>query len=115
MPGASRLGDSISGMTSGEHAGHVDELGNPLHPASPISGTISGNCSSTVFINVQPAATVGSTTTESDICDTGNGVVSTGSSKVFINGKPAARIGDTVIPHNGTASITGGSSSVIIG
>lgn len=115
MSGASRFGDLISGMTNGEHGGHYDAEGKPIHSASFISGTISGNCSPNVFINGKPVATIGSTTDEYDVCTNGNGVVSSGSSKVFINGKGCARIGDTVLPHNGTASITGGSSNVIIG
>lgn len=111
MPGASRLNDTIQGMTSGEHSGHLVP-----HPPLPITGYINGNCSSDVMINGIPAATVGSTTFEQDACcGTNSGVVAQGSSTVFINGKPAARIGDKIDPHNGTANITGGSSNVIIG
>ena len=109
MAGAARLGDAILG-TAGEHSGHTVP-----HSPVTISGSISGNCSDNVFINGKPAATVGSITTENDACcGSSNGTIAVGSNKVFINGKPAARIGDALAPHTGTASITGGSSNVII-
>lgn len=108
MASAARLGDSISGTTSGEHFGHLVP-----HPPGKITGTISGNCSSKVFINGIPAAFVGSATDEhDDCCPGGSGTVATGSSKVFIQGKPAARVGDKINPHNGTANISSGSSNV---
>lgn len=111
MPSAARLTDSISGTTSGEHSGHI-----PPHGPLVISGEISGNCSPNVFINELPASTVGSITTENDgCCGSSSGVVGVGSGSVFINGKPAARKGDTLIPHNGTGEVTGGSSNVFIG
>lgn len=110
MPGVARLDDSIKGTTSGEHSTHT------VSPCSPseISGFISGGCSSNVYCNGRPVATVGSITTENDsCCGSAKGTVATGSSRVFVNGKPIARIGDALNPHNGTASITGGSSNVI--
>lgn len=108
MPGVARLNDSIQGMTSGEHSGH-----STPHPPSPITGTISGNCSPNVFVNGLPAAYVGSITTEhDDCCGTNSGSVAEGSSTVFCNGNPLSRMGDAINPHNGTASITGGSSDV---
>lgn len=111
MPGASRLEDSIAGMTAGEHSDHPKE-----HTPLPITGRISGNCSPNVFINGKPAAYVGSVTTEyDDCCGSSNGSVASGSSSVFINGKPAARIGDPLNAHNGSAKITGGSGNVFIG
>lgn len=109
MPGVSRLNDSIAGTTSGEHSGHIYP-----HFPSPISGYISGGCSSNVFVNSSPVATVGSITKEVDACcGSSSGTVAVGSSTVFVNGKGVARIGDALNPHNGTASITGGSSNVI--
>ena len=110
MPGVARLNDSIAGTTSGEHSTHT------VSPCSPseISGFISGGCSSNVYCNGLPVATVGAITTEMDsCCGSAKGTVATGSSRVFVNGKPIARIGDALNPHNGTASITGGSSNVI--
>ena len=109
MAGAARLGDTISGI-AGEHSGHITP-----HSSVAISGNINGKCSDNVFINGKPAAFVGSTTIEYDACcGSSNGKVATGSSKVFINGKPAARIGDKLLPHTGTANITGGSDNVFI-
>lgn len=109
MPGVSRLNDSIAGTTSGEHSGHVYP-----HPPSPITGYISGGCSSNVFANGSPVATLGSITREEDACcGSSSGTVAVGSSTVFVNGKGVARIGDALNPHNGTANITGGSANVI--
>lgn len=82
MPGAARLNDSIQGTTAGEHTGHV-----PPHGPLPISGQISGGCSGDVNINGQPAATVGSTTTELDACCGSNsGAVAAGSGSVLSMG-----------------------------
>lgn len=109
MAGAARFGDAIHGV-AGEHGDHLIP-----HDSVVISGSISGNCSSNVYINGRPAATVGSTTTEADgCCGGGMGRVLTGSSKVFINGRPAARNGDMLAPHAGSASISSGSSNVDI-
>lgn len=110
MPGAARLNDSIQGTTGGEHTGHV-----PLMVPC-LSLDKSPGCSGDVNINGQPAATVGSTTTELDACCGSNsGAVAAGSGSVFINGKPAARLGDALAPHSGTGSISSGSSDVLIG
>ena len=109
MPGVSRLNDSIAGTTSGEHSGHISP-----HFPSPITGYISGGCSSNVFANGSPVATVGSITREEDsCCGSSSGTVAVGSSTVFVNNKGVARVGDAINPHNGTASITGGSTNVI--
>lgn len=112
MAQAARLGDSISGTTSGEHSGHS----NPSCSPTAITGSIRGGCSSNVFINGQPAAMVGSTTTEKDsCCGNSSGSVAQGSGSVFINGKAAARNGDNLNAHNGTAKISSGSGNVMIG
>lgn len=111
MPQAARQGDKIQGTTAGEHSGHID-----AHSPLPISGEISGGCSPNVFINGQPAAIVGSITTERDgCCGSSTGNVAVGSSSVFINGRPAARLGDALNPHNGSGSISSGSDDVLIG
>lgn len=111
MPSAARLGDSIAGTTAGEHAGHA-----PPHPPLPISGSISGNCSPDVLINGQPAAYVGSITTEQDACcGSSQGSIGAGSGSVFINGKAAARLGDSLSAHNGSGQVTDGSGDVFIG
>lgn len=124
MPNAARVGDSISGMTTGNHHcwqepiydedGEIIDYRTVCSPPSPIAGNITSG-SSNVYINGQKAAFVGSTTSETDAYDTGTGVVSSGSSKVYINGNRAARKDDTVTPHNGTASISSGSSNVFFG
>lgn len=111
MPEAARLNDSVAGTTAGEHSGHV-----PPHSPEPFSGEISAGCSSNVFINGRPAATVGSVTTERDgCCGSSQGAVAAGSSTVFINGKPAARNGDAISPHSGSGNISSGSGDVLIG
>lgn len=111
MPSAARLGDSIAGTTAGEHSGHATP-----HSPLPITGSISGNCSGDVFINGQPAAYVGSVTTENDACcGSSKGSVGAGSGTVFINGHQAARVGDALNAHNGTGQITGGSGDVSFG
>lgn len=111
MPQAARLGDLIQGMTAGEHSGHID-----AHAPLPITGTISGGCSADVFINGQPAATVGSVTAEHDACcGSSQGSVAVGSASVFINGKPAARKRDALAAHNGSGAVSSGSDDVLIG
>ena len=112
MAQAARLGDTVQGMTSGEHSGHEEEP----HGPSVISGEISGECSGDVFVNGKPAATVGSVTTETDDCCGGStGSIAAGSTSVFINGKPAARQGDALNAHSGEGNIASGSSDVQIG
>ena len=94
-------------MTTGEHADH-----DPPHPVSEITGNISGNCSSNVFINNIACAYVGSITSEFDICTNGSGSVSQGSPNVFVNNKAVARLNDATAPHNGSAKIIQGSPNV---
>lgn len=113
MPGVATQGSAIEGTTTGEHHGHYDEKGKPIHEAGPISGTIASNCSPNVFVNGKPVAFVGSVTDEQDNCGPGKGKVANGSGKVFVNGNPIARIGDSIQPHDGNAVITSGSSNVI--
>ena len=111
MAGAARLTDALAGETAGEHCGHLTP-----HDPGPITGTISGGCSDTVYVDGLAAATVGSITTEIDACCGGSaGSVAKGSASVYINGKAAARTGDALAAHNGTGSISGGSTDVQIG
>ena len=108
MPSVSRRGDSIYGTTAGEHSGHLI----PCNP-SPSTGSISGNCSPNVLVNGLPAARVGSSTVEYDsCCGSSSGSVGSGSSTVKVNGAPLARVGDRINAHNGSATISGGSSNV---
>jgi uncharacterized Zn-binding protein involved in type VI secretion len=80
------------------------------------SYTISSG-SESVFINGQPAARVGDSSTShlkpgGSSCPTHVATISQGSSSVFINGRAAARIGDAL---SGCTSIAQGSSDVFIG
>lgn len=112
MPSAARLGDSVAGMTGGEHSGHI----KPPHPPMGFTGEISGGCSGNVFVNRIPAAVVGSTTLERDgCCGQSSGSVGSGSGSVFINGISAARLGDALKAHSGQGNVTGGSGDVFMG
>lgn len=111
MPQAARLGDTIQGTTAGEHSGHWES-----HSPLPITGTISGGCSTDVLINGRGAAVAGSVTTEHDACcGSSQGAVAAGSATVFINGQPAARQGDALAAHSGSGTIASGSGDVLIG
>lgn len=111
MAGAARQGDSVLGITAGEHSGHTD----PHYPMQ-FTGEISGGCSSNVYINGRQAAHVGSITSEHDgCCGTGHGSVAGGSGSVFINGRGAARDGDVLSAHSGSGVVNSGSGDVIIG
>lgn len=123
MSAVARMGDSIQGRTTGEHNGHYDHDGDPIHGSGTLNGTITGNCSNFVFVNGKAMATVDSTTTEYDNCDSGrSGKLSAGSSFVFIQylyrgrlyESAVPRVGDSTSPHNGYAKITTGSPTVFI-
>lgn len=111
MPSAARLGDTVQGITSGEHSGH-----DPPHTPMQFTGEISGGCAPDVLINGRPAAFLGSSTTERDACcGASQGAVAAGSTTVFIHGKPAARLGDALAAHSGSGTVTSGSGDVLIG
>jgi uncharacterized Zn-binding protein involved in type VI secretion len=98
MPGASRLGDTL---TTG-------------HACSATSTVATG--SSSVFINSISAARQGDIVAPHTIlvgiyCVPHSAVVNAGSSSVFINGIPAARIGDSA----DMGALIQGSSDVYIG
>ena len=111
------------GADAGSPAARVGDVGQPgFHSGSQIV-----NGGSSVLINGQLAARVGSATTCPQIClipfplphSAGN--VTSGSSSVFINGVPATHLGGTII-EPGTPglcqpvhSIASGSSDVFIG
>lgn len=73
----------------------------------PFVGIIDGGLSTNVNIENKPAATVGSTATNTpphipqggsfSIPPTNKGTITTGSGSVMINGKPAARNGDSAL------------------
>jgi ribosome-associated protein YbcJ (S4-like RNA binding protein) len=108
MPSAVREGDSIAGRTTGEHHGHLLP-----HLPSDLGGSVYVPPKTrSVFINGKQAAVKGDQTNEWDNCGSGKGSIAVGSSNVFVNGKPFARKGDKVNPHNGNATISGGSPNV---
>ncbi|MDF2535125.1 MAG: motif [Bacillales bacterium] len=114
MSGIARQGDAITGTTNGEHAGHYDEWGSPIHGSSTISGTITSG-SPNVFINGKAVARAGDSTIESDACDSGqSGSLRSINRGVFVNGLPVALNGDAINPHNGTAHIVAGSGNVSV-
>lgn len=115
MAGVARISDSIRGRTTGEHHGHYDEYGNPIHGPGTLTGFISGNCSSNVITNGRQTAHIGSITTEFDNCGPGQGAVAQGLSSVLVNGIPISRLGDSINPHNGSAVITSASGNVFAG
>jgi uncharacterized Zn-binding protein involved in type VI secretion len=102
---------------------------SPVPTPCPFSGPIAGGLSSDVFINGLPAATVGSTATNTPPHvpvggtfvnpPTNRGQVSSGSKTVLINGKAAARAGDQALTCNDPTPMPVGSvvaqSTVLIG
>ena len=72
--------------------------------------------STTVFVNLTPAARLGDLSTPhlrpGKPCRPHVAVISSGSSTVFVNGKPLARVGDGLA---GCTSIASGSSTVFAG
>ena len=103
---AAKQGDQITAIDM--HIVLVPSPGGPVPTPlpHPSSGIIDGNLSPNVNIMGLPAATVGSTATNTpphiptppgtafQIPPTNRGVVIRGSSTVMINGRPAARAGD---------------------
>ncbi len=103
---AAKQGDQITAIDM--HIVMVPSAGGPVPTPlpHPFAGIIDGNLSPTVKITGMPAATVGSTATNTpphlptppgttfQIPPTNRGTVMLGSTTVMINGKPAARNGD---------------------
>lgn len=130
MP-AAKQGDQITGVDM--HIVLVPSAGGPVPTPlpHPFSGIIDGNLSTDVMIMGMPAATVGSTATNTpphlptppgttfQIPPTNQGTIMMGSTSVFINGKPAARNGDSAqtcadpVPNPGSQVIAAG--TVMIG
>lgn len=95
----------------------------------PFMGILDGGLSSDVLIEGRPAATVGSTATNTpphipqggpfQIPPTNQGRITTGSGTVLINSKPAARNGDTAMTCNDPVELPVGQvvavSTVLIG
>ncbi len=103
---AAKQGDQITAVDM--HIVIVPSPGGPVPTPlpHPFSGILDGNLSSSVTIGGLPAATLGSTATNTpphlptppgtafQVPPTNRGTVMQGSSTVTINGKPAARAGD---------------------
>lgn len=126
---AAKQGDQI--VATDTHIVMIPSPGGPVPTPlpSPFVGMIDGNTSSNVDIMGQPAATVGSTATNSPAHipaggpfqspPSNNGSIELGSNSVFINGKAAARMGDTAKTCNDPADLLAGTvvavSTVFIG
>ena len=112
---AAKQGDFIQGTDT--HITMVPSPGGPVPTPGPyvFNGIIDGNLSSDVYIDKMPAATVGSTATNTpphipiggpfQVPPSNKGIIMMGSSTVFINKKPAARMGDTANTCNDPAGM----------
>jgi uncharacterized Zn-binding protein involved in type VI secretion len=125
------MGDKITATDT--HIVMVPSPGGPVPTPTPLPfvGTITGNCSPNVLIGGKPAATVGSTATNTpphivpppttfQIPPTNLGTIIMGSATVLINNKPAARTGDQATTCNDPAplpvgTVVGTAATVIIG
>jgi uncharacterized Zn-binding protein involved in type VI secretion len=127
MP-AAKQGDRIVAIDT-----HIVQPPGPVPPVPapcPFDGPLTGNLSPNVFVQSLPAATFGSTATNTPphvptvpgtfvIPPTNLGEVTAGSATVLINGKPAARQGDTATTCNDPVPLPVGTvtaiSTVLIG
>lgn len=112
---AAKMGDTITAIDT--HIYMIPSPGGPVPTPlpSPFNGIISGGCSTDVLIEGKPAATAGSTATNTpphlpqggpfQVPPTNQGTIIAGSSTVFINGKPAARAGDMANTCNDPAGV----------
>ena len=129
---AAKQGDKI--VASDVHIVLVPAPPGPPVPTPlphPFSGIINGNVSKDVFITGLPAATLGSTATNTpphiptppgvsfQKPPTNMATIIKGSATVLINGKPAARAGDTANTCNDPADLPVGTvvaaGTVLIG
>jgi uncharacterized Zn-binding protein involved in type VI secretion len=123
MPAAAKQGDMVTGQDT--HIIMVSTPGGPVPTPTPMpfNGTITGGCSTDVFIDGKPAAVVGSTATNApahipaggpfQAPPTNSGDVILGSGTVLINGKAAARSGDTVNTCNDPAPLPNGTIQAV--
>ena len=126
---AAKQGDQITATDI-----HIIMIPSPTGPVPtplphPFMGVLDGGLSSDVLIEGRPAATVGSTATNTpphipqggpfQIPPTNQGRITTGSGTVLINNKPAARSGDTAMTCNDPVELPVGQvvavSTVLIG
>ena len=104
MPFAAKQGDKVTALDTHlvQPPGSVPPVPTP---GLPFNGIVDGSLSSDVTIEGMPAATVGSTATNTPphVAPTGmfvnppsnQGTIISGSTTVSINSQPAARAGDT--------------------
>ena len=120
-PSAAKQGDSI--VATDTHLVQPPGTSPPVPGPYPFNGTIDGNLSSDVTIEGMPAATLGSTATNTPPHipvggtfvnpPTNQGTITAGSATVTINGKPAARAGDTAITCNDPAPLPVGTVEAV--
>jgi uncharacterized Zn-binding protein involved in type VI secretion len=128
---AAKQGDQITAVDM--HLVMVPSPGGPVPTPlpHPFTGIVDGNLSSNVNIMSRPAATVGSTATNTpphlptppgtsfQVPPANRGTIIRGSATVLINGKPAARAGDTAQtcaePAPNMAAQVVAASTVLIG
>ena len=105
---AAKQGDRVTALDV--HLIQPPATSPPVPTPHHFSGILDGSLSSDVNVMGMPAATVGSTATNTPphipiggtfvIPPKNRGQVVKGSATVFINGKPAARAGDTALTCN---------------
>lgn len=126
---AAKQGDRI--VATDTHIVMIPSPGGPVPTPlpHPFTGIIDGSLSSDVNIEGKPAATQGSTATNTPAHipqggpfqkpPTNRGTIQVGSGTVLINGKPAARNGDAAITCNDPADLPAGTvvavGTVLIG
>jgi uncharacterized Zn-binding protein involved in type VI secretion len=110
---AAKQGDKI--LATDTHILMIPSPGGPVPTPTPMPfvGTITSGCSTDVFIEGKPAATVDSIALNQPMHiptggpfqkpPTNQGKILIGSTGVFINGKPAARQGDQAVTCNDPA------------
>jgi len=124
---AAKQGDQVTALDM-----HLIQPPGPTSPVAvphPFNGTINGGVSADVLIEGKPAATQGSTASNTPphipqggsfvVPPTNMGTITMGSPTVLINGKPAARSGDSAqtcadpVPNPGGTVVAAG--TVLIG
>jgi uncharacterized Zn-binding protein involved in type VI secretion len=113
---AAKQGDQI--VATDMHLIQPPGTAPPVLTPHPFSGIIDGSLSSDVMIMGQPAATQGSTATNTPPHvpaggsfvnpPTNQATIQAGSATVMINGKPAARSGDMATTCNDPADLPAG-------
>jgi uncharacterized Zn-binding protein involved in type VI secretion len=115
---AAKQGDKV--LATDIHIQMIPTPGGPVPTPlpSPFAGTLDGSLSADVEIEGKPAATVGSTATNTPAHiptagpfqkpPSNRATILQGSATVLINGKPAARMGDPALTCNDPADLPAG-------